>query len=170
MKKTAGLLILVFLLAGMNTYLESKGKPNMTKHMALGQRMAEKNLLPGDFLLRFKDEIGLTADQVSRIEKMHIAFQESVIRRMADVKVKEMKLAVYLKGDKIKRSTAEKMIREISKLKTDTLVDRIYYLLDVKDVLTPEQIKKIDEVKKKMFDRKRRTDFRKRVEDRIKRR
>lgn len=170
MKKTAGLLILVFLLAGMNTYLESKGRPNISKHMMLGQRTAERNMFHEQFLLRFKDEIGLTSDQVSKIEKMHIAFQESVIKRTADVKVREMKLASYLKGDKVKRSTAEKMIREISKLKTDTQVDRIYYLLDLKDVLTPEQVKKIDEIKKRMFDRKRRTDLRKKVVDRIKRR
>lgn len=170
MKKTAGLLILVFLLAGMNTYLESKGRPYMTKHMALGQRTAERNMFHGNYLLRFKDEIGLTADQVSKIEKMNIAFQESVIKRMADVKVRELKLANYLKGDKVKRSTAEKMIREISKLKTDTQVDRIYYLLDIKDVLTPEQVKKVEVLKKRMFDRKRRTDFRKKAVDRIKRR
>ena len=170
MKKTLVLLMVIFIMLVSGTSLESKGKPYMSKHMMQGQRTAERNLFRGNYLLRFKDEIGLTADQVSKIEKMNITFQESVIKTMADVKVKELKLANYLRGDKVKRSTAEKMIREIAKLKTDMQVDRIYYMLDIKEILTPEQEKKIESFRKRMGDRKRRTDFRKKMDGKTKRR
>jgi Spy/CpxP family protein refolding chaperone len=42
----------------------------------------------------------------------------------------------------------EKMIRDIAKLKTDMQIDNMNYLLDVKNVLKPEQITKIEEFKK----------------------
>jgi hypothetical protein len=42
----------------------------------------------------------------------------------------------------------EKMIRDIAKMRTDLQVDRLNYLLDLKSLLTPEQITKIEELKK----------------------
>ncbi|MEN8153112.1 MAG: hypothetical protein ABFR75_03750 [Acidobacteriota bacterium] len=170
MKKTIVLVMVLFIMLVSGTTLESKGKPYMSKHMMHGQRSAERNLFRGNYLLRFKDEIGLTADQVSKIEKMNITFQESVIKRMADVKVKELKLANYLRSDKVKRSTAEKMVREVAKLKTDMQVDRIHYMLDIKDVLTPEQEKKIESFRRRMANNKRKGDFRKNLKNRPKRR
>ena len=135
------------------------------RHTGFGIMMAEKNLLPARMLLRFKDEIALTAEQVSKIEKMNEAFQEAFIRRQADVKVQELKLNSLLKEEKVNRGKMEKLIRGIAKMKTDAQIDRINHLLDVKAVLTADQIKKIDEfkrtrMKRRMKDRKDRSEKR----------
>ena len=123
--------------------------PDMMKHMRFGIRMAEKNLFSPRVLLRAKDEIGLTADQVAKIEKLHLAYQESSIRGKSEVNVLQIKFDAYLKNDKINRAKVEKMIRDISKLRTDMHVDHINFLLDIRSILTPEQIKKLEELKKK---------------------
>ena len=120
----------------------------MMKHAGYRIMMAEKNLLPAHMLLRLKDEIGLTDEQVDKIGKMQGAYQEAAIKKQADVKVQELKLNSYLKEDKVDRGKMEKMIRTIAKMRTDSQIDHINYLLDLKDVLTPEQVKKIDEFKK----------------------
>ena len=122
--------------------------PDMMRHAGFKIRMAEKNLFPGHMLIKFKDEIGLTEDQLSKIEKMQNLFQEAGIRKKADIKVLELKLHSYLKAEQINRKKMEKMIRDIAKMKTDLQVDRLNYLLDLKSLLTPEQIAKIEELKK----------------------
>jgi len=120
----------------------------MMRHAGYRIMMAEKNLLPARMLLKFKDEIGLTDEQVAKIGKMQDAYQEAAIKKQADVKVQELKLNSYLKEDKVDRGKMEKMIRAIAQMRTDSQIDHINYLLDLKDVLTPEQVKKIDELKK----------------------
>lgn len=123
--------------------------PRMMRHAGFRIGMAEKNLFPGHMLMRFKDEIGLTEDQVSKIEKMQELFQETAIRKSADIKIQSLKLRSYLKDDQINRKKMGKMIRDIAKMKTDMQIDRMNYLLDLKSLLTPEQLTKIEELKKK---------------------
>lgn len=124
------------------------GDHRMMRHAGYRIMMAEKNLLPAHMLLKFKDEIGLTDSQIDKIDKMQDAYQEAAIKKQADVKVQELKLNSYLKEDKIDRGKMEKMIRAIAQMRTDSQIDHINYLLDLKDILTPEQVKKIDEFKK----------------------
>ncbi len=130
------------------------GMGYISKHMKHGVRMAEKNLLRGFFLLKMRDELGLSPNQVKKIEKINLSFQESVIKRMSETKILELKLAAYLQGDNIARKTVEKMIRNISKQKSDLQVDRIFHLLDVRDILTPEQLKKAMNMRKQFHGRK----------------
>jgi len=124
------------------------GAGYISKHMRHGFGMVDNNMIRGQMLLRLKDELKLTDDQVKKIEKMNFNFQESVIRRMADTKVMEIKLANYLQGDKIDKKKVEKMIKDIAMMKADMQIDRIYHFLDIKSVLTPEQIKKAGELKR----------------------
>lgn len=124
------------------------GAGYISKHMKHGFGMVDNNMIRGQMLLRLKAELKLTDDQVKKIEKMSLNFQESVIKRMADTKVMEIRLANYLQGDKINKKTVEKMIKDIAMMKADMQIDRIYHFLDIKSVLTPEQIKKAEELKK----------------------
>lgn len=124
------------------------GQKRMGKNMRMGFRMAEKNLFPPQMLLRMQDEIGLTQQQVDQINDLNDNFTEMKIRKQADIKVEELKFRSYLKKDKIDRKKLEKMIRKTSKLKTDFQIQKIYHLLDVKSILTAEQVKKVEKLKK----------------------
>jgi len=105
---------------------------DMVKHARFGIHMAEKNLFPGHMLLKFKDEIGLTAEQVSKIEKMKDLFQEATVKKQADIKVKGLKIRSYLTEEQVDRKKMEIMIREIAKMRTDLQVDHMNYLLDMR--------------------------------------
>lgn len=128
--------------------------PDMMKHARMGSRLVEKNMFPPKMLLRHQDEIGLTEDQVTKIEKMQQKFQEYEIKQKAEMKIQWLKFKTLLKKDKVDRKKMEKMIRETARMRTNMQIDKMNYMLDVKEVLTPEQITKIKEFKKKM--RKRR--------------
>lgn len=148
-KKIIVLAIAALMVSSIVFTLEAAPKDRrMMRHAGYRIMMAEKNLLPARMLLKFKDDIGLTEDQVGKIEKMQEARKEAKIKKQADIKVQELKFNSYLKGDKVDRGKMEKMIRTIAKMRTDSQIETINYLLDLKEILTPEQVKKIDELKK----------------------
>lgn len=119
----------------------------MMEHARFGIMLVDKNLFPAPMLLKHKDDIGLTAEQVDKIEKMQAQQQEMFIKKQAEISVKELKLGTFLKEDKIDRGKLESMITEIGKMRTDLQVQHINHLLDLKDILTAEQLKKIDALK-----------------------
>ncbi|MCU0288911.1 MAG: Spy/CpxP family protein refolding chaperone [Acidobacteria bacterium] len=126
----------------------------MMEHGRFRIMLAEKNLFPAPVLLMHKNDINLTAEQVNKIEKMQEVHKETMIRKQADIDVKELKLSTYLKEDKIDRGKMESMIREIGNMRTDLQVLHINQLLDMKDILTPEQLMKLDELKRSRLDKR----------------
>ncbi|MCK4761434.1 MAG: hypothetical protein KAW12_04480 [Candidatus Aminicenantes bacterium] len=141
--------------------------PQMTRHMKYGLRMAERNLLSARILLKMKDDIGLDADQVAKIGKLQEMQKEVTIKRTADIKVLELKLNSLFKEKKVNRAKLEKQIREIAGLRTDMQIEHIDHLLDLKELLSGEQLIKIDQFKKEM--RRRRTERREKYrEERLK--
>ncbi|MCX6581698.1 MAG: hypothetical protein NT166_16125 [Candidatus Aminicenantes bacterium] len=148
-KKIIILAITGLLLVTMYFTLGAEMRPQrMMEHARFGIMLVDKNLFPAPILLKHKDDIGLTAEQVGKIEKMQVQQQESFIKRQADISVKELKLGAYLKEDKIDRGKMESMILEIGKMRTDLQVQHINHLLDLKDLLTAEQLKKLESFKR----------------------
>ncbi len=148
-KKVSILITAVLIFVSMNLQARAGARDrDLMKHARFGIHMAEKNLFPGPMLLNFKDEISLTAEQVSKIEEMTDLFQEAVIKKQADIKIKELKVRSYLSEKQIDRKKLETMIREIARMRTDMQVDHMNHLLDLRDLLTPEQMAKIESLKK----------------------
>lgn len=153
-KKTVSFLILLILLsAAAAAQTDKRSWPTMLSNLRFGLYMAENNLFEARFILRLKNEIGLTAAQEQKIENLMLSHEETVIRRSSDIKVLELKFASLLKGNRIDRREMEKMVRETSQLKTDLQVDHLNYLLDLRDTLTPEQVRKMEKMKKEIPER-----------------
>jgi len=149
MKKLIFVLLLVLSVTVTGTILNATPAPYLQRHMQFGNNMALKNFYAGKFLIRLKDQIGLNTEQVAKIEKMNLSFQESVIKTTADLKLTELRFANYLRSDKVNRKQAENMLRSIAKIKTGMQVNRLNYMLDLRDILTPEQRLKVQNLKKK---------------------
>ena len=158
------LILLLILSVSIQAQAEKKPWLNMLPNLRFGLHMAENNLFEARFILHLKDEIGLTPAQEQKIENMMLTYQENAIRRSSDIKVMELKFASLLKNNRIDRREMEKLAREMGKLKTDLQVDHLNYLLDVRDILTPEQIQKIEKFKKDIPERIRNR-IRKRMDD-----
>lgn len=125
------------------------GRPGMLENLKFGLFMAENNLFEARMILRFKSDIGLTPEQEKKIENMMLAHEETAIKRQADIKVMELRFAAVLKGEKVNRREMEKMAREIGNYKTDLQIGHLNYLLDIRDTLNPEQIQKVESLKRK---------------------
>lgn len=153
-KKVTIIAAAVLMLTATVLFPQARGRnrqkrSDMMKHSRFGVRMAEKNLFPAKMVLKFKDKLALTDKQVQTLENMLEAVQVAAIRAKAETKIQELKLQTYLKKNTIDRKKMGKMIRSIAKMKTNMKIDHMNYLLDVKGVMTAEQLQKIETFKKK---------------------
>jgi Spy/CpxP family protein refolding chaperone len=109
--------------------------------------LTDNNLFDGRRLLKIKDKIVLTREQVEKIENLMLEHEAFSIQNSGKIKIKELQFAAYLKTGKTDRKEMEAYIREISKEKTNLIVHYMNYLLDVRDVLTPQQLETLKQMK-----------------------
>ena len=153
MKRLIVLVVTVMLAWGMGFSQEHRTRenrdrgPGMMPHMNHGLQMAERNLYSPRMLLRVANEIGLSEAQVSQIRTMDRKHQESMVKSVAESRIRGIKLKALFDSDKVDRKALEKAVRSVSDSWTEIRLARINHLLDVRNLLTSEQIKKIDEGK-----------------------
>ncbi|MFZ1057852.1 MAG: periplasmic heavy metal sensor [Candidatus Rokuibacteriota bacterium] len=90
-------------------------------------------------MLRHKDELGLSADQVQSLERLRADFQREGIRRDADLRIAEMDLATLLDQDPVDLGQVEAKVREIERLRADLRLARIRAIAQGTAPLNPEQ-------------------------------
>jgi hypothetical protein len=96
-------------------------------------------------MLRYKDYLGLSADQVKKLEQLRDNFQRQSIRNEADSRIIELDIATLLDGPSVDVGKVETKIREAEKLRADLRIARIKVIEQAKAVLTAEQRKKYSE-------------------------
>ena len=94
-------------------------------------------------MLRHKDDLGLSTDQVQSLERLRAEFQREAIRRDADRRIAEMELRTLLEQDSADLGQAEAKVREIERLRSDLRLARIRAIEQGKAQLTAEQRAKL---------------------------
>jgi len=94
-------------------------------------------------MLRHKDELGLSPDQVQSLERLRADFQREAIRRDADLRIAEMDLATLLDREPVDLGQVEAKVRETERLRADLRLARIRAIEQGKAQLTPEQRTKL---------------------------
>jgi hypothetical protein len=117
---------------------------NQTRHLFF---LKENSLYDGRMLLELKGKIALTRKQEDKIENLMLKHEAFSIRNSAEIKIKELQFAAYLKTNKVDRKEMETYIQEISREKTDLIIHYLNYLLDLKGLLTPQQLQILKEIK-----------------------
>jgi heavy-metal resistance protein len=90
-------------------------------------------------MLHHRAELGLSADQVGRLEALRGDFAREAIRRDADIRIAELDLASMLEQDSPDLSKVEAKVREAAQLRADLRIARLRAIEQGKAVLTPEQ-------------------------------
>ncbi|MCI0470515.1 MAG: hypothetical protein L0Y73_02540 [Candidatus Aminicenantes bacterium] len=111
---------------------------------------AQKDLFDARLILEAKEKVGLTKEQQRKIENKMLEFEEASIKQWAEIKVLELRFASHVKSEKVDRKEIEKVVREISARKTECILKYMNYLLDIKGILTPEQLRKMKALRKRM--------------------
>jgi len=110
-----------------------------------GARSAREERPTISQMLTYKEYLGLSADQVKKLEQLRDNFQRQSIRNEADVKIVELDIATLLDTPTVEVAKVEGKIREAEKLRVDLRIARVRAIEQAKAVLTPEQRKKFYE-------------------------
>lgn len=92
--------------------------------------------------------IGISKEQVGKIKDLSITTEKKLIKVRADIELKEIDLREVLDEDKPNEGKAEGLIKGIMKLKTDARILKTKQMIDMKKILTPEQLEKLQQFKR----------------------
>jgi len=99
-------------------------------------------------MLNNKEALGLSSDQVRRLEQLRDNFQRLTIRNEADLRILELDINAALDNDPVDMAKLEAKMREEEKLRTDLRVSRIRAIEQGKALLNAEQKKRLTELQR----------------------
>lgn len=102
-------------------------------------------------LLKHSKEIGLTADQVSKLKAIKLDLNRTRIKTEADMQVSELELAALTEDEKADLSAIETKAKERAMLEVGLRMAALKAKRDAVSVLTPEQREKEKADREKMM-------------------
>jgi Spy/CpxP family protein refolding chaperone len=114
---------------------------------------------------RLAQEIGLTPDQQQQIEKIFIHSRTKLIDLRADLEKKQLGLQELMEDRGADRRNVEKKIESVENARAELQKARALMILDMKQVLKPEQWERLLRRRDEMMER--RQEFRERLRDRL---
>ena len=118
----------------------------------------EKEIGPGDLAMMplhiggiealitneaLQEDIGLKKEQKEQIRKIHFEIQKKLVNLTKDRELKEIELRELLSEENPDMTKIENIVREISSLEAEIKLTRIRQLLELKKILTEEQLNKL---------------------------
>ena len=97
-------------------------------------------------IIMHSEELGLSDDQVEAFRKKHSEARKQMIHIFGQIKANMIDVEDAVMREDIDMPTAEAKIREIGKLKGDKMMAMIQAMQDMREILTPEQRRKIKEM------------------------
>jgi hypothetical protein len=125
----------------LNRHLNDMGN-RLSEHFRRAEIREERPLIT--LMLRHRDRLGLSAEQVQGLERLRDSFQRDVIRSEADLRIADMDLSSLLSADPVDLQKVEAKIRDIERLKADLRVARIRSIEKGKALLTADQRAKLN--------------------------
>jgi len=118
----------------------------------------EKEIGPGDLAMmpphmggiealitneELQEDIGLKKEQREQIRKTHFETQKKLVNLTKNRELKEIELRELLSEENPDMTKIENIVREISSLEAEIKLTRIRQLLELKKILTEEQLNKL---------------------------
>jgi hypothetical protein len=101
---------------------------------------------PISLMLRNRERLGLTVDQVKQLEQLRSDFAKESIRSEANLRIAEMDLTSLLEAQPVDMTKAEAKVREIERIRGDLRFARIRSIEKGKAQLSAEQRRKLQEL------------------------
>ena len=102
-------------------------------------------------ILNNKEALGLSADQVRKLEQLRDGFQRQSIRNDADLRIVELDIVALLENDPVDMARLEARVRDGEKLRSDLRLARIRAIEQARGLLNMEQKKKLQELNPQPF-------------------
>ncbi len=117
--------------------------------MQCGRMMKGEHHDGQEYFLGMKDELGLSDAQVDKLKALRSEREKQAIRTKADLKILHIEMHDLLQQDKVDVKAVDGKIGKIGELQTKMLKAHVHTKLDARNILTPEQLKKHQEMKGK---------------------
>jgi Spy/CpxP family protein refolding chaperone len=101
---------------------------------------------PVSMIIRNREKLGLSTEQVRSLERLRNDFEKESIRKNADIRVAKMDLDDLLATQPVDMSKVESKVREIERLRADLRFARIRTVQKGKEQLSADQRKKLEEL------------------------
>ena len=103
---------------------------------------------PISLMLRNRERLGLTADQVKHLEQLRNDFAKESIRSQANLRIAEMDLTSLLEAQAVDMAQVEAKIRDIERIRGDLRIARVRSIEKGKAQLSAEQRRKLQELQR----------------------
>jgi hypothetical protein len=97
-------------------------------------------------IIRNREKLDLSADQVKNLERLRKDFEKQSIRKEADIRVAKLDLQTLLDAQPVDMKNVEAQVREIEHLRADLQFARIRTAQKAKEQLSLAQRQKLDEL------------------------
>jgi hypothetical protein len=101
---------------------------------------------PISLMLRNRERLGLTAEQVKHLEQVRNDFAKESIRNEASLRIAELDLASLLEAQPVDMPRVEAKIRDIERIRADLRIARVRSIEKGKAQLSAEQRRKLQEL------------------------
>jgi Spy/CpxP family protein refolding chaperone len=112
----------------------------------LGGRDSRESRPIISIMLNNRERLGLTDDQVKKLEQVRDNFERQLIRNEAEARIVELDIAALLDNEPVELPKVETKIHEAEKLRADLRIARIRAVEQARSVLNIEQKKKLEEL------------------------
>lgn len=112
----------------------------------LGGRESREGRPVISMMLSNRERLGLSDNQVKKLEQLRDDFEKQSIRNDADARIAELDIAALLDNEPVDLSKVEAKVREAEKLRSDLRIARLRTIEQAKAVLNGEQKKKFLEL------------------------
>lgn len=102
---------------------------------------------PG-FYTKHAEALGLSDEQVEKLDAIWFDHKKNAIRKKADLEIARLELKSILSQESVDFKKARAEISEIGSLEESLRLDCLQSVENVRNSLTPDQIKKLSELKK----------------------
>jgi hypothetical protein len=97
-------------------------------------------------ILKNREQLRLSPEQVNKLEQLRDQYQRQTIRAEADTRILELDISSLLDQANVDLPKVEQKIRELEKLRADLRIARVRAVEQAKAVLTAEQRKRLYEI------------------------
>ena len=141
MKNKINCLSLCFIIIISYSLNSAPLKKNQYNIIKISKLLKGLELFLPRLILRNKEKLQLSLKQNSKIEAEILSYEKFIIKNGAEIKITELEVVFLLSSEPVNREKIFEKIRSSGKLKTKSFLKHLNHLFNIKDILTPKQIK-----------------------------
>lgn len=95
--------------------------------------------------------LGLSDEQASQLRAMHFESAKARIKTRSEIQLKRLELEELLRAEETDQGAIDKTLRALSDAQYTAMKDRVAHRLALRQILTPEQLKKMEGMKRQFM-------------------